>query len=149
MLFVFSKSPLSFVFYRSVVLSFAFRCLDRRFASSYNDFVPASNCGYTVKIKKEAEVWQLLATIEIELGIPIDRMRLWNVEQRDNHSRRPMDCLEAENLTDIVAKKYTSESNNGRCVFNMEVGAGVECMRTYMCARVHTRSSTMKLPSPF
>jgi len=85
-----------------------------------NDIVPTSGCGYTVRIRREAEVWQMLATIEVELGVPIERMRLWKLKRRHNHTRRPMGCLQAKNLMDVVARKYASR-HNGRCAFYIEV----------------------------
>jgi len=73
-----------------------------------------------VRIKKEAKVWQMLAIMEVELGVPIERMRLWKIEHRINGSRRPMGCLQAENLGDVVATQH-SVGSKGRCAFFMEV----------------------------
>lgn len=90
-----------------------------RFTSIANDLVAATGSGYTVRVKKEAEVWQLLATLEDELGVPMDRTRLWTLEARQNNTKRPMGCVLPEHLNQGVAALHTS--SGGRCMFYMEV----------------------------
>lgn len=105
----------------------------------------AAHCGYTVRIKKEAQVWQMLATMETELGVPIDRMRLWKVDQRANGSRRPMDCLRAKHLGDVVAEDHMSGGCNSRCALYMEVRAGacmgVSVLTACRAPRTHAHST--------
>lgn len=85
-------------------------------------------------------MWQMLATMETELGVPIDRMRLWKVEHRDNGSRRPMGCLRAKQLSDVVAKEHMSSGSNSRCAFYMEVSLWVALLCATNSRALHART---------
>ena len=63
-----------------------------------------------LKVKKTCRVWELLLELEKKYKIPIDQLRVWIIDNRQNGTR-VTDPLTAEKLADHISKQKESKDN--------------------------------------